>query len=351
MIKIGDFQVQNFGSPYIVAELASNHNGDMNLAKRLIDEAKEVGCHCVKFQSWTADSIFSGKVYRDNYFLNDDYRDRKDYSLREIVEKFSISEKQLFEMREYCDKKNIDFASTPFSQQEVDYLVDVLRAKFIKVASMDCNNYPFLEYVGRKGLPIMLSTGLASLWEVARAVETLENAGNRDIILLHCVSHYPPMDEEVNLNNMDMFRSLYPSYPVGFSDHTIGYEIPLAAVGKGACVIEKHFTLDKDMFGWDHKVSATKEEMRIIVSGSLRISKALGSPVRAVTEKDLRKREAFRRSVVAARDIRKGERFSWDNLCLKRPGTGIPPERMEAIINRIARKAVKRDEMIQDDDF
>jgi len=346
MIKLGEFWVENFGIPYIVAELASNHNGDMDLARKMIAEAKEAGCHCVKFQSWTADTIFSAKPYRDNYFLEDDYRNRNDYTLRDIVEAFSVSEDDLLEMRAHCDSVGIDFASTPFSESEVDFLVEKLNANFIKVASMDCNNYPFLKYIGEKGLPIMLSTGLASLSEIARAAETIESTGNTQIILLHCVSHYPPDDNEVNLNNVDLFKSMFPSYPVGFSDHTLGIVIPLAAVAKGACVLEKHFTLDKNMFGWDHKVSATKEEMKRIVEGSVKINKALGHFRRIISEKDLLKREAFRRSVVAAKNIQKGELFSRENLTLKRPGTGISPEYLPMIIGKAAKCDIMNNEMI-----
>lgn len=164
-------------------------------------------------------------------------------------------------MKQFCDDIGIEFASTPFSKKEVDFLVDVLKVKFIKVASMDLNNYPFLEYMPKKGLPIVLSTGLSEMSEIDEAIRTIEKTGNRQIVLLHCVSIYPPDDNEVNLNNIDMLRATY-EYLVGFSDHTIGTSIPLAAVAKGACMIEKHFTLDKEMFGWNYKVSATLEEIK-----------------------------------------------------------------------------------------
>lgn len=350
-MKIGEKQIENFTEPYIIAELGANHNGDMNIARELIEKAKAAGCDCVKFQSWTKDTVFSRKVYEDNYFLNDDYRNRTDYNLEEIVETFSISEKQLLEMKNYCDEIGIDFSSTPFSKKEVDYLIDVLGVSFIKVASMDLNNFPFLEYIASKGKTIILSTGLSELWEIDKAIQTIEKMGNKQIILLHCVSIYPPQDELVNLNNLDMLRSNYPDYPVGFSDHTIGIEIPLAAVAKGACVIEKHFTLDKEMFGWDHKVSATREEMDSIVRGSKRIVKALGSYRRLLSDDDQIKIPAFRRSIVAKQNIPVGKIIDINDLDFKRPGTGIEPGDVKLLIGRVARRTVERDQIIGPEDF
>lgn len=350
-MKVGKATISNFGRPYIIAELGSNHNGDMALARKLIEEAATAGCQCVKFQSWTKDSIFSRQVYEENHFLNDDYRNRTDYTLAQIVEKFSITEAQLLEMKACCDHAGIDCTSTPFSQSEADFLVDRLDAPFIKVASMDLNNYPFLDYLARKNKPIMLSTGLSSMAEIATAVSTIEHTGNRNLILLHCVSVYPPRDEVVNLNNIDMLRANYPDYPVGFSDHTIGIEIPLAAIAKGACVIEKHFTLDKNMFGWDHKVSATRDEMEAVVRGGARINAALGSYRRIVSEDEKERIPAFRRSIVAARNIAGGSRITAEDLALKRPGTGISPEHWNLIVGRIARRDIAADSLISLDDF
>lgn len=342
--------IKNFGAPYIIAELGANHNGDLNLARKMINQAAECGCSCVKFQSWTKDTIFARKVYEENFFLADDYRNRTDYTLESIVEEYSLSEAELMEMRNYCLDVGIDFASTPFSEQEVDFLVNELKAPFIKVASMDLNNYPFLEYIARKGLPIMLSTGLSTLAEIDQAISVIENAGNKKLILLHCVSVYPPSDSLINLNNIDMLRQNYPECPVGFSDHTIGFEIPLAAVAKGACVIEKHFTLDKNMEGWDHKVSATKDEMKIIVNGAQRINTALGSFRRTISEAEKQKIPAFRRSIVAARFIPEGKIIEREDLDLKRPGTGIEPHYIDFIVGKVAKRDIAYDEVILEND-
>jgi N-acetylneuraminate synthase len=341
-------EVSNFGSPYIIAEIGSNHNGDMGLAARLIEKARDAGAHCVKFQSWSKESIFSRKVYEENHFLADDYRDRTDFTLEQIVEKFSISEEQLLEMKGIASKLGIDCISTPFSRHEVDFLVEGLNAPFIKVASMDLNNYPFLEYIAGKGLPVVLSTGLSTLGEIDEAVRTIERAGNTRIIVLHCVSIYPPADDQVNLFNMETLRTAFP-YPVGFSDHTIGTSIPLAAIALGACIIEKHFTLDKRMFGWDHKVSADFDEMRTIAQEAERIHLALGSRRINVVEPPERIR-AFRRSIVAARDIAEGEVIEPGMLDFKRPADGLPPGDLRRILGRKAKRAIKQDDILTADD-
>ncbi|MCC7573099.1 MAG: N-acetylneuraminate synthase family protein [Candidatus Methanofastidiosum sp.] len=350
-MKIGQRIIANFESPYIIAELGANHNGQMELARQMIDQAVECGCHCVKFQSWTKDSIFAKQVYEENYFLTDDYRNREDYTLESIIEEYSFSEAELMGMRNYCLKVGVDFASTPFSEKEVDFLVEHLKVSFIKVASMDLNNYPFLDYIARKNLPVMLSTGLSTLSEIDQAIRVIESAGNGQIILLHCVSVYPPDDREVNLNNMDMLRLNYPEYPVGFSDHTIGFEIPLAAVAKGACVIEKHYTLDKNMDGWDHKVSATMEEMKIIVNGSQRVNHALGTYRREVSKEEQMKKPAFRRSFVAARFIPAGAIIKREDLTLKRPGTGIEPQYLNFVLGRTTKHDIEYDKVIQMEDL
>lgn len=343
---IGDYE-----KPYIIAELGSNHNGDMNLARQLIEQAKKAGCDCIKFQSWSKDTIFSKKVYEENYFLEDDYRDRDDYTLEEIVDEFSISENELLEMKKLCDELEIDCTSTPFSRKEVDFLVDVMKVPFIKVASMDLNNYDFLEYIGRKNVPILISTGLSEMSEIDKAIRTIEKTGNTDICILHCISIYPPKMEDINLNNILMLRSAYPDYPIGFSDHSIGTSIPLASVALGACVIEKHFTLDKDMFGWDHKVSANFDEMKTIVDESGNINLALGSYRKMVGPMEIKKRDAFRRSIVAAHKIPSGHIIVREDLDLKRPGTGLAPEHLGLVIGRKAKHDIEYDQVISMEDI
>lgn len=342
-------EVFDYCEPYIIAELGANHNGDMDLARQLILKAKEAGADCVKFQSWSKDSIFSKKIYEENYFLGDDYRNRDDFTLEEIVDKFAITEEQLLEMKKFADEVGIDCTSTPFSKPEVDFLVDELKPDFVKVASMDLNNYPFLEYIAKKNLPVVLSTGLSSASEIEKAVKTIEGSGNKELVLLHCIAMYPPEDGRINLNNIDTLRKVY-SYPIGFSCHSVGFSILLAAVAKGACIIEKHFTLDKEMFGWDHKVSADFDDMQLIVTQSKRIQKALGSYEITIHEDSERVR-AFRRSIVAARKITKGETFIEDMLDFKRPADGLEPGCIESILGKAANRDIEYDEIIKAEDF
>lgn len=346
---IGGKIIKNYFKPYIIAEIGANHNGNLNLAKKMINIAKEKGADAVKFQSWSKNSIFARQVYEENYFLSDDYRNRIDHTLESIVEEYSLGKAEHRLLKDYCDQVGITFSSTPFCEDEVDFLVDELDVDFIKVASMDLNNYPFLEYIAKKNKPIVLSTGLSTLAEVDEAIRTILNIGNDKIIILHCVSIYPPKDEEVNLNNIDMLRDLY-GYPTGYSDHTIGIAAPILSIAKGACVIEKHFTLDKNMEGWDHKVSADPYELGIIVKECNKAFKMLGSYNREVNESRERM-EAFRRSIVTARDIKSGEIIKREDLTFKRPGTGIEPKYLEFIVGKTAKKDIQNDELIKKEDF
>lgn len=347
MFKYED--ICEYKKPYIIAEIGSNHNGDMELAKKMIDEAKRCGADCVKFQSWSKDTIFSEKVYQDNYFLRDDYRNRTDYTLKEIVDKYSIDRNDHFLLKEYCDKIGIEFNSTPFSKAEVDLLVDEIGVPFIKVASMDLNNIPFLTYIAKKGKSVVISTGLCGLSEVNDAVTCLKKNGCEKIILLHCVSIYPPEDTMVNLNNIDMLRNTF-GLKVGYSDHTIGVVAPILSMAKGVCIIEKHFTLDKNMVGWDHKVSANPEELSAICTAAESAYKMLGSYQKVVNENEER-RNAFKRSIVAARDIGEGEIITEADIDFKRPGTGIEPKYYEMIIGRKAARNIKKDQILAKEDF
>lgn len=348
-ILIGNRTIKNYGEPYIIAEIGANHNGDLELAKKMIDIAKEKGADAVKFQSWSKDSIFAQEVYKGNYFLADDYRNRTDHTLESIVDAYSLGKEEQRKLKDYCDQIGITFSSTPFCEEEVDFLVDELEVDFLKVASMDLNNYPFLDYIARKRKPVILSTGLSTLGEIDEAVRTIASAGNDKIIILHCVSIYPPKDEEVNLNNIDMLRDLY-GYPTGYSDHTIGIAAPILSIAKGACIIEKHFTLDKNMEGWDHKVSADPNELEIIVRECKKSAKMLGNYGKVVNESKERL-NAFRRSIVVTRDIKEGEIIKREDLTSKRPGTGIEPRYMDFIVGKKSKRDLKYDELIKMEDF
>jgi N-acetylneuraminate synthase len=333
---------------YVIAEIGANHNGDLDLARRMIKAAKDLECDCVKFQSWDT-TIFSREVYEKNYFLSDDYRDRKDYSLKEIVAKFAFDFEKLRVMRDYCREVSIDFASTPFDPKQVQDLV-TLDAPFIKIASMDLNNNEMLRAAARTGKPILLSTGFGTLGEIDHAVSTIEAEGNTKIVLLHCVSLYPPPDEMVNLNNMEMLQKAF-HYPVGFSDHTLGFEISLAAIAKKAVVLEKHFTLDKKMFGWDHHMSADPAEMRVITRAVHRIHAALGTTRRTVGADEMARRPSYRRSIVSARHMPAGRTVAPEDLTFRRPGNGLEPNFASVLVGMVARHDIAADTVLKLADF
>lgn len=347
MVKIGRVKIENFSKPYIIAEIGTNHNGDIKMAKKLIKKAKEAGCDAVKFQSWTKKSLFCKDFYKTNSEIRD--KNFNNRNLEELMELFQLSCAQQACLFEYAKINKIDFLSSVFSEKEVDFL-DKLGVKAFKIASMDLNNYGFLEYVAKKNKPLILSTGLSTFDEVEKAVRAVSKTPNKKIILLHCVSIYPPKDGIINLRNIDMLRDRF-GVPVGYSDHSIGIAVSLAAVARGVCAIERHFTLDRNLPGWDHAISSEPEEMKALAKESQRIVAALGSYNRILSCEEHDKRKSFRRSIVAARRIEKGEAIKIEDLDFKRPGTGLEPGYSSFIINRIAQRTIQRDEMINKEDF
>lgn len=343
-------EVHNFSEPYIIAEIGANHNGDIDLAKKIIDSAKECGADAVKFQSWTPKTLIAKEEYDRNQSYDDGDGGKKHFgSLKEMVEKYYLREEQHFELKEYCDEIGIDFCSSPFSSSEVDLLVK-LDVPFLKIASMDINNLELLKHMAKTQKPILLSTGMSSISEIEQAVKTIEAEGNHQIIILHCISIYPPEYEDIHLNNITMLQQTF-NYPIGFSDHTIGTSIPLASVALGSCVIEKHFTLDKDMPGWDHKISADPRELKEIVRESKNIQKSLGSFSRIVSDDEESKKDKFRRSIVAGKDLKKGSIINLEDIEVKRPGTGIAPDEIKYVIGRKINRDFSIDELIYWEDL
>ena len=341
-IKFGDIEIGPGHPPYIIAEVGSNHNGDMNLCRQLIDAAAEAGAHAVKFQSWTDTSL----IAEEEYQRNTEYSDKKKHfgSLREMVTAYQLTTDQHREAHAHCQARGIAFCSTPFSVPEVD-LLEELDVPFFKIASMDVVHLPLLKYVARKQRPVVISTGMATLAEVEQAVETVRAEGNEQIVLLHCVSIYPPEYDTIHLRNMATLQEAF-DVPVGFSDHTLGTAIPLAAIAIGACIIEKHFTLDQDMAGWDHAISANPEQMRTIVAEGKNIQIALGENRRTVSAAELEKRKKFRRSLVARRKLERGHVLTEADLDAKRPGTGIAPNEINYVIGRRLASDVVADQVL-----
>lgn len=342
-MKLNNSEVKDFSPPYVIAEIGANHNGNMNLAKKMIDSAKQCGCDAVKFQSWTPDSLVAKEEYDRNLQYNDS--PKKHFgSLKEMVEKYYLRREQHHELKSYCDEVGIEFCSSPFSENESD-LLEELGVNFYKIASMDINNPRLLKHVANKGKPILLSTGMATLAEIENAVTLIEQEKNFQIILLHCVAIYPPAYEDINLNNISMLRQTF-GYPVGFSDHTIGVSIPLASVALGISVLEKHFTLDKDLEGWDHEVSADPEEMKVIVEESCNIVNSMGTYRRVVNQAEKEKKLRFRRSIVLNKDLKKGHLLAEEDLTFKRPATGIRPDEMQYVIGRSIQRDMFCDEVL-----
>jgi len=329
-IQLGNVEIGPGIFPYIIAEIGSNHNGDMKLCRRLIDAAAEAGAHAVKFQSWSDKSL----IAEEEYARNTSYSDKKKHfgTLREMVTAYQLTAKQHYEVAAYCRVRGIEFCSTPFSIQEAD-LLEKLDVPFFKIASMDIVHLSFLKHVASKQRPVIISTGMATLAEIERAVETVRAEGNEQIVLLHCVSIYPPEYDTIHLRNMATLEQAF-GVPVGFSDHTLGVSIPLAAIALGACLIEKHFTLDQQMDGWDHAISANPEQLKTIVEEGRHIVSALGDSKRTVSNAEIEKRDKFRRSLVTTRQLQRGHVLVESDLDAKRPGTGISPNEVEYVLGR-----------------
>lgn len=326
-------------APYVIAEIGANHNGDMALCRQLVDAAKAAGADAVKFQSWTRDSLISQREFdRDRTYGGGNGAS----SLEAAVIQYQMTPDRMREITDYCrDQGIVSFASC-FSRAEVE-LMEKLGAPAYKVASMDVNHLPLLRHVAATGKPVLLSVGMATLGEVERALDILRAGG--PVALLHCISVYPTPPELVNLRQLAMWRDTF-GLPVGYSDHTMGLPVPLAAVALGACVIEKHFTLDRALPGWDHAISSDPEELRALVAGAREVHQALGSGVRVVGTAELEKRTSFRRQMVAARALRAGETVGADDVEFKRPGSGIQPDELEYVVGRRLVRDVAVDEEV-----
>ena len=331
---LGDYR-----SPYIVAEVNTSHNGSMDKAKEMIDRAAEIGCDCVKFQSWTTESLYSKTYYDENPIA------------KRFVKKFSFEENQLKELSLHCKERSISFSSTPYSKEEVDFLLRECNVPYIKVASMDLNNYGYLSYIAKTGAPIILATGMSDMEEIRKAVDTIEKTGNKNLCLLHCISIYPPELSTIALKNIIGLREKFPDYVIGFSDHSIGTEMAVAAVALGAAVIEKHLTLDKSAIGMDNQMATEPEEMGLLVRQCHNVQIALGSSKRVVLKAEIEQRSKMRRSIVVKRDMKAGEVLEAEDLDVKRPGTGISPEELCNIVGKKLAKDVQGDTLLSIEDI
>lgn len=340
-IKIGNKWIGENEPVFVIAEAGINHNGDIELAKKLVDVAVDAGADAIKFQTFKAENVVTKNAPKADYQVKNTKSTESQYSM---IKKLELSEEEFRELYKYARNKGIIFLSTPFDFESADFLEE-LGVPAFKVSSADLTNLPFLEYIAEKGKPIILSTGMGTLGEIEEAVNTIINAKNKDIILLHCITNYPAEFESLNLRVIQTLKETF-KLPVGFSDHSLGIYAPIAAVALGAVVIEKHFTLDKNLPGPDHKASLNPEELKEMIRAIRLIEKALGDGIKRPTPEEIEIKKVVRRSIVAKVDIPKGTVITKDMITFKRPGTGLSPKYYREVIGRQARRYIKADELI-----
>lgn len=352
---------------YIIAEAGVNHNGSAEMAIRLIDVAAEAGADAVKFQTFKAEKIVSRQAPKAEYQTQTTGSAESQY---EMIKKLELDEPTHKVLIDHCNKRGIQFLSTPFDLESVDLLVDTLKLPTLKLPSGEITNAPLLLKTARSGKPVILSTGMSTLAEIEMALGVLaygytqpedkpsftafqdaycsekgREALGKNVILLHCTTEYPAPFADVNLQAMDIMRDTF-GLPTGLSDHTPGIAISIAAVARGASVIEKHFTLDRDLPGPDHRASLEPEELKAMVRSIRQVEAALGTAHKTPAPSEIKNRSVVRKSLVAARDICKDEQFSEENLTVKRPGTGISPMYYWDWIGKVAGKDYKQDETV-----
>jgi len=329
----------------IIAEAGVNHNGSLEIAKKLIDAASDAGVDYIKFQTFKTEFLVSKKAEKAEYQKkNSNNSEDSQYSM---LKKLELSIENHKELIDYCNAKSIRFFSTAFDLESIDVLAN-LKFGFWKIPSGEITNFPYLKKIAQFGEPVILSTGMSNMNEIGQAISILTQNGikKEDITILHCNTEYPTPMTDVNLSAMQTIAETFNT-KVGYSDHTKGIEVPIAAVALGACVIEKHFTLDKNMEGPDHAASLEPTELKAMVSAIRNIELALGSNEKKVTNSEQKNIAIARKSIVAAMKINKGDIFTIQNITTKRPGNGISPMRWEEVLGEKATKDFEPDELIE----
>ncbi|MBU7032869.1 MAG: N-acetylneuraminate synthase [Theionarchaea archaeon] len=341
-IKIGQNLVGDGEPCFIIAEAGVNHDGSLKQAKTLIEAAHKAGVDAVKFQTFTADALVTPQAEKATYQKNT----APGESHYTMLKRLELRTDDFEELAEYAEERKLIFLSSPFDTESVSFL-DRLGVPAFKVASGEITNIPLLSCIARKGKPVILSTGMATMGEI-EAVLPLFNT--IPLILLHCVTQYPAPFDQVNLRVIQTLKKAF-GYPVGFSDHTLGYTASLAAVALGACVIEKHFTIDKTLPGPDHGASLEPRELGEMVNAIRQVENALGNGIKAITSEEEKIRAVVRKSVVAIRDIPEGVPITEQMLAIKRPGTGLPPRFFQKVIGKRATRPIKAEEVITWEDI
>lgn len=325
----------------IIAEAGVNHNGKLDLALKLCDAAKEAGADVVKFQTWITDNIITKNVAKADYQSVNTGNNDSQY---EMLKKLELSHDDFRIIKEHCNEIGITFASTADEKDSLDYLIN-LGIPFIKIGSGEIGNVSYLRYMGSKNMPIILSTGMSTLEDIDLSIKALKEGGATDITLLHCTTNYPCPFDSVNLNAINTLKEKY-NLPVGYSDHTKGIEVAIAAVAKGATVIEKHFTLDSNMEGPDHLASTEPDEFKKMVESIRNIEKALGDGKKVPTNDEINISKVVLKRIVAIKEIRKGETIKEDMIACKRSENGEPARNWDLVVGSIANKDYSIDEGI-----
>lgn len=334
----------SYNKTFIIAEAGINHNGSLDIAILMVDAAVAAGADAVKFQTFKADKLVAAKAPKADYQMK---TTDSDESQLEMIRKLELDEAAYFTLYEYCQKKGIQFLSSPFDLESIDILENI-GMKTIKIPSGEITNLPYLRKLGALNKQIILSTGMADLREIEDALGVLTDSGTplENITVLHCNTEYPTPFEDVNLRAMQTIGHAF-GVAVGYSDHTLGIEVAVAAVALGAVVIEKHFTLDRSLPGPDHKASLETDDLKAMVQAIRNIEKTLGDGIKRSSPSEARNKFIARKSIVAACSIREGEFFTEKNITVKRPGTGISPMRWDEIIGLKASKPYQRDDLIE----
>jgi N-acetylneuraminate synthase/N,N'-diacetyllegionaminate synthase len=326
----------------IIAEAGVNHNGDLNIAYKLCKAAKEAGADIVKFQTWKTEKIITKDVAMASYQENNIEEKESQY---DMLKKLELAYNDFTLIKEYCKKIGITFASTADDSDSLEFLLK-LGIPFIKIGSSEITNIPYLREMGSKKMPIILSTGMSYLSDVGNAIRIIQKAGSNDISVLHCTTNYPCPYDEVNLDSMNTLKAAF-KLPVGYSDHTVGIEVAIAAVAMGATIIEKHFTLDKNMEGPDHVASTDPVEFRAMVDAIRNIEKAKGDGLKKPNKSELEISEVVLKRIVASVDIREGDCFTEDNLTVMRSKNGISPLFWDSLIGKKSQKNYEKHQGIE----
>lgn len=334
---------QKLESIYIIAEAGVNHNGDIDTAKRMVLSAKRAGVDAIKFQTFNTDMLVTRTAPKAEYQQqNSDKTKESQYAM---LRKLELSRSNYQILKDLCAENGLDFMSTPFDLDSILLLESIGVDKY-KLPSGEITNYPYLVRIAETRKPIILSTGMSTLEEISSSIAVLNEHGAGEITLLHCTTEYPAPIEDVNLRAMETMRQKF-GLNVGYSDHTQGIEIPVAAVAMGACVIEKHFTLDRNMEGPDHKASLEPDELAAMVKAIRNVEKALGNGIKTPSPSEIKNIPIARKSIVAKKKIQKGEILTEDNITTKRPGNGISPMRWNEVLGTKAIRDFGEDELIE----